>query len=365
MHRENLTTESRSSVDNLILLSSTNIQWLSLVNFVISVFGMCTNTINIMVFKDKSLKDPSYFIMLLFAVNNTLYLFLISFMIFLRCGSVCEGYQRLLVSNVYLLVFVEYLTSSLAMNGIFLELLLSLQRLKMLMNKRTCSLHHNGKRKLLAPVLLFIISLVYYLPVLFMKKIQRGSIGYVLISTEFGKSFASQVIISTLSIIRLCLATWVLFIVNMITVLRFNKYIMYKNSRFTMGSSIRIRSYASPNNASSSDTISSMPLNTSRARSVCSNQANKLLFNKNNVTWLIIVRSFLFSVSTIPYMVYYVYVTIKPESSGEHFSEKTIHAILLIFLPAMYSFDLFVYYFFNRHFRSTLIKLFQRSLNKK
>jgi hypothetical protein len=316
------------------------IDWMSIINCLICIIGVFTNIINIIVFMDKKLKDPSYKYMLLLAINNTIYLFMLVFIVFIKCGTVCDvQFAHFYSTNFYVFYFLDYFTSCLAINGILIELILSLQRLCLsfqAMKSRFLKLFHESFETF--ALVLFLFSFFYYAPILFLKKIvpfktnNSSIVHYRLEETELGKSVYGKVVLITLSIIRLCLATVVLLAINLLTTCKFNRYMTKKTSIFNLK-------------------------NTKHTSKINRKKYKVILSNKYNITLLVITRSFLFSLGTIPYMINYIICIMFKNKNNENYFAK-VQTILLTCVHLMYSFDIFVYYFFNRIYRKTLRRIF-------
>jgi hypothetical protein len=188
----------------------------------IAACGMLTNLVNISVFLNPKLKEKSYSYMLATSVSNFFYLsllFVAHMFIFCLC-SVGESY----FAAVYVIIIVDYLTSSLAVFRICVEIMLTFHTYCILAyKKRIESISHR-----LIIVTLFLLSLVYYSPVLFLKNINEnihpdGSVTYSPDLNPFGQSLASQVIIVTLQAIRLILENVVLAFMNFLTIIKFRQ----------------------------------------------------------------------------------------------------------------------------------------------
>lgn len=132
---------------------------------------------------------------------------------------------------MYIILIDDYFTSCLAIFSILIEIVLSLQRYLILINKATFQkISHKW-----IICILFLISLLYYLPMLFRKNILSTKINYLtngtvfvrtsysIINTDFGSSPAGKTVPIVLTIIRIFLGTFLLTFVNIINTFKFRK----------------------------------------------------------------------------------------------------------------------------------------------
>jgi hypothetical protein len=125
----------------------------------------------------------------------------------------------------------DYATSCMALFNILLEIFITLQRLFTVSNHLP-SIKNISKVKLVC-IIIFIISFSAYLPVLFMKRVelkpeqnpQSAVKQYWLIKTEFGKSKAATNIMNLLNVSRVFLFSFVLLVLNFMTVFRFRRFL--------------------------------------------------------------------------------------------------------------------------------------------
>lgn len=197
---------------------------------ILSFFGTCTNTINIFVFLNKKLKDPSYKYTLSLAVINYLHLWSGVFRMFIGCGPLCANYRATIYGQIYLLAIDEYFTNALSFYAALTEIFLTLQTLLLIMNKPV--LHAIPAKYVVGAF--GIISAVIYIPILLIKSINKitaldGTDTYSLVVNEFGKTPFGKAIPTVLSLIRIFLAIVVLFSLNVFTVFTFKNYLRKKN----------------------------------------------------------------------------------------------------------------------------------------
>lgn len=198
----------------------------NLVECSIAIFGLITVTINISVFAKLRLKDTTYKFLLVEAFLDFVYLTSLGLSTFFDCGMPCAFNKTTYISRLYSLVFDDFLTSSIAINNISIEIFLSIQRLFIMSNRPFL------ESIPFAPTMacISLVALAYYTPVLFLKKIVAlAGDQYDLVSTYFGQSNLGLCVPFVLSAIRLVLVTICLFTVNFITLAKFKKHIKIKS----------------------------------------------------------------------------------------------------------------------------------------
>lgn len=201
----------------------------------LSLFGVFTNILNIFVFLNKKLKDPSYKYTLALSVNNFLNLLCGVFRIFIGCGQLCSSNRASFYGQLYLLAVDDFLTSALSINATFIEVYLSAQRLLLIMNKPFL---HTFSCKIVIPTFA-VLSLIIYLPLLLIKNINPVFVQnnqtieqftvYSLSLNEFGKTSFGKVLPIVLTLIRVFLAVVVLFTINIFASYKFKIYFTKKN----------------------------------------------------------------------------------------------------------------------------------------
>lgn len=187
--------------------------------------GSFTSLINILVLSSKKLKDPVYSYYLASTIIDFIYITIIAFKIFIICGSKCIFRKYHLSTLIYTLYFQDYFTSCLAINNILIEIYVSLQRLMIISNKKFLQ----NSRPIFIIVFIAIFSIIYYMPVIFLKIIAYKNKKYVLENTTFGLSSSAKIISIFLSLTRLILASVVLFSINWFNLIGFRKLMAKKS----------------------------------------------------------------------------------------------------------------------------------------
>ena len=202
-------------------------RWGYLVIPAICVFGFLTNLTNIAVLLNPKMKDISFKYILATCLSDLLYLTLEGYS-FIELCSECPLYNSYF-TQVYIIFIDNYFTSCLAIFNIFTDITLSLICYSVLKNKT----YLQSLNYYLVIGCLFLLSLVYYSPVLFFFKIQQIIVqqndtlsspdGYRVINNSFGSSIYGKIIPTILSSIRIILAMFVLTSINIMNIIEFRK----------------------------------------------------------------------------------------------------------------------------------------------
>lgn len=203
----------------------------------LSSIGAITSIINAFVFLNRALKDQIFNFYIVSSLVDFIYSIVIAFMVLIECGSICDNIRGLhFLTHFYRIYLDDYLTSSLAINNILIEIFLSTQRFFIISNKK-CLQSISSIRIIL---IVFCFSLLFYSPVLFLKRIvsidQHNSSfnsttnGYKLEYTEFGNSSIGRALPLILSSIRFILASVILFLINLFTLIKFRKHVNKKSN---------------------------------------------------------------------------------------------------------------------------------------
>jgi hypothetical protein len=132
----------------------------------ISICGCITNGINIIVFMNNDFKNNNVFVYLkVHSFVEFLYLFSICLIAIPSCGNYCLSSvnKKSLFSIIISLYLDYYLSSSLAIFAILIEITICLQRFLIISNSNRFGFIRNGSAVHVL-IALFIISLLYYMP---------------------------------------------------------------------------------------------------------------------------------------------------------------------------------------------------------
>jgi hypothetical protein len=138
----------------------------------------------------------------------------------------CPSIQyAFLVSYIWI---SDYFTSCLAFFNILMEIFVQIQRMLIVMNRLSAvGLSSRGR---LVSIFIFLVAFTIYTPYLFMKRVsvqsvKHGRVKYQLVLTEFGQSELSISIVNVINSARMFLIVVVLFVLNLITLVRFRMFL--------------------------------------------------------------------------------------------------------------------------------------------
>ena len=212
--------------------------WQYLILPQINAFGVITNVLNVIVFLNPKLEDPTFKYMLATSLNDILYLVLTSWNIFKYCSE-CPLYSSF-ITQVYLIYLNDYFTSSLALFNILVDIVISFQRYMILINKSYC-LNLSYKWILF---ILMAISLTYYFPLLFFKDILIISnttmsntsdefvVKYAATKNKLGVSDVGRILPIVMTVGRIFLGVGVLTVINVLNAYEFRKRFLKKSILF-------------------------------------------------------------------------------------------------------------------------------------
>ena len=292
----------------------------------LSLTGTVTSFVNTMLFFKLRLKDNVYIYYLISSIVDFSYMFIISFDVLLNCGTPCDLLKGCNLGKIiYTIVLDDYLTSCLAIYNLIVELFITIQRYFLISKQK--SLQNQKPFNLM--LLISIVSLVYYSPVLFLKKIiYSDSIGYQLVYTNLGNSNAGRIIPIFLSIIRLFIGSCLLLIINIFTVIKFKVYLKEKNL-------IKAAEFSSNLNIEGRQNVSQKEKTEKRA--------------KKNVTQMIIMVAFNYSFGTIPYALYYGLNELLQNNNS--FVDSVLYVFGNFGIRLLIIFKIVIFYKFNKVFR--------------
>ena len=185
-------------------------------------FGIITNSLNIYVFYQLGLENRTFKYILMVSIADLTYLviFVVQCVLVLRNSTYIE--------KLFEIIFVNYLTSALAIFVVLIELVNSFERYLILKN--------NSYFKTISSNLLIlicvIISLILYFPLSVSNDIQTKSITlsndanfvhYKLELNNFGTSKAYDIIVKLIWSIRIFLSAFLLTLINIISAVELKK----------------------------------------------------------------------------------------------------------------------------------------------
>lgn len=193
---------------------------------IVCLFGVITNGLNIAVFMNAKMKDPTFKYMLAISISNFLYTGLLSYGYIVYCED-CS-LNRSYGTQVFKIIINNYLSSSLAIFSNLVEIYLSIQRYFILTNKNNLqSISYN-----LVIIIIFIVSSLYYINVLFCYDIIAYEYVYdnkILLKSystalsDYSRSYSGKIITVSFVMIRIILSTVVLPSINALNLYLFRK----------------------------------------------------------------------------------------------------------------------------------------------
>lgn len=295
------------------------------------VIAILTSILNIIVFLNPILKNSTYRLLLISSVNDLVYSLMVVVLFLIRepfCIIFCTLSNQYLRYWLYIII-EDYLTSCLFMMNILIELLQSFKRLFVISNNKNM----NTLSVSFYIIFFFLFSFTFYSPVVFLNKVVfiNNTNEYKVEFTKFGTSKFGRLIPFLLSLIRLTLATIVLFLINILTFVRFKKYFKRK-SFLNEKNSTNFISYGTGQN----------PTATSVRMSI---RASK------NITLMLISISVLFSLGSLPFALYYAF---RDFFVVEHDYQILMFEFSVLCLHLFIIVKLFIYYSFNKMYRKIL-----------
>lgn len=191
----------------------------------ICVFGVITNTLNIAVFFNPKMKDPSFKYMRAIAFSDLVYLGLASYSFMEFCFD-CPSYYSFQM-QAYIIYVDMYASSCLAIFNVFLDIALSLQRLSIILNRK-----FSDKTHCCLISILFLIAFFYYSPVLVLTSVipfsskngtNTSESFFRAAPNEYGNTLAGKITPIVLTAFRIFLGLIVLTLINVKNVYHLKK----------------------------------------------------------------------------------------------------------------------------------------------
>jgi hypothetical protein len=223
----NLTSNNSTDIKEMILVTG-------YIDFSIEIFGIVTNIMNAFIFSRKDFKDGIFAYFYIHSLSIIIYNGFNIFGIIEDCGppNIRESY----FSKWLTLYNKKFFTSSLAIFSIFLELTISLHRYLTVTNSSCCSIIKN-KSPFLVSSILFIISFLYYLPVVFFSEIVRidKSNYYSIAESKIAKKNQTLILYYSvmINLFRGPIFLSILATINLLTLRKFRNQMIKKRSMLT------------------------------------------------------------------------------------------------------------------------------------
>ena len=306
---------------------------------VICIFGMFTNIMSVIILTNSKIRNYSTFkYMLATSISNFFYLLLMMPSALENCSAYCSFILTTYWFNFLRLYLFIYLTSCLAIFSILADIVLSLKYYQIITNK----LYEDN----VSPVkkiifLLSFISILYYLPTVFLNSIencnnQKEEEQYGIANKE-DLNFPIEMLLHT---IRLILVFVILTVINILNCIKYNE--LTKNKIIIKNNRIRAISVVpSTSNQMASQSIDIKLVNVTK--------------KKKKITLMVIVKSGISFLGLIPLT---VFMSLR---NAQIYDDGTVLGLVLYSLLLMSnSLNLFVYYWFNSLFKSILKSYFKR-----
>lgn len=310
----------------------------------ICIFGSITNILSIIVFSNPKMKDVSFKYMLAASFGDLIYLLLLTYNYTVFCPNFINTYK--FGQQIYIIIVKQYLTSCLAIFTIVIGLILSIQRYFILSNNKRSYLFKSYKWIIL---IVFIISFIFYVPVLFQNNIlakinnQSDNIEYSLIETEFGKSSIGNYLLIILSLIRIFLGIILLSFINLINAIIFRK--RFEN---------RLKSKIRLTNTNTTTTEIAL-LNSESVNKIQNLKEFKETKANRKITQMIMFTCLLYFFSQLPASIIFIvrlFLQPTPMMLG-------MIQFFFAFICLSKGLTFFIYYFYNNVFRQVLKQLFK------
>ena len=195
----------------------------------ICVYSIITCVINLLVFASLKSKNIIYKIMLYNSISDIAYLVSVMFVFMIRCGQFCDDLKYSYIAIVYHQYVFMYLANSLALFGIFIEILISVQRIFILTNRAYIS-----RFKINSTLVgLLIFSFAFCIPQLFSFKIKQiekvtklntTRLIYIRENMTPSMSFLFRNLFGIQQAFRLILIVFLIFTLNYLTYFLFKKH---------------------------------------------------------------------------------------------------------------------------------------------
>jgi len=217
----NQTNFSQSTI--LIASVFSGFTWSGYISSIVCLFGLVTNALSIWIFFSPKLKHVLYKLMLAKSIGSFAYLTISLITEFVSYCVYCD-WSSTYFTALYTLVFNIFISSSLTIFRLFIDVTISLQLYCILANKNWL-----GKVSLSwILVILGVFAIVYYIQNPFTYEIIQvpGQNMFYLLSTKFGLSEANKILTIVQMFVRLFLGVIVVGLVNSVNIILFKRRYM-------------------------------------------------------------------------------------------------------------------------------------------
>ena len=195
----------------------------------ICMYSIITSLINLLVFASLKSKNIIYKIMLYNSISDIGYLVSVMFVFVIRCGQFCDNLKDSYMAKLYHHYIFMFVANSLALFGILIEILISMQRIFFLMNRTFI----NRSKINLTLIGFLLFSFVFCVPQLFsfeIKQITRVTklnvtrLIYVRENVTPHMSYLFRNLFGIQHAFRLILIIFLIFTLNFLTYYLFKKH---------------------------------------------------------------------------------------------------------------------------------------------
>jgi hypothetical protein len=173
------------------------------------VLAILTNFLNILIFSKKDFKDNIFKYLLIYSISEFCYSLMITIMININSKSLLKTLADYFISN--------FVTSSLGLYVVLIDVLISLQRYLIIANSNRFNFIKNGS-PLITQTVLLIVSILFYIPELIFYKIVKDNDAYNLINRD---SNNYRFYFLTVNIVRGPILLIIISIINSISLYQF------------------------------------------------------------------------------------------------------------------------------------------------
>ncbi len=196
-------------------------------DLIVCIFGTITNSLNIYVFLSNitKFKHQIFTFMLITSSVDLVYCALLIYNNWAMCKT-CQLYTTYF-TQLYTIIVFDYITSCLAIFNILIDIIVSFERYLIVLNSK-----YLRNISLTATILIVsVLSLLYYLPVLFMKNIEliKSTNSFRLELNNFGSSRFAEILIIVIQSIRIFLTVILLPSVNILTAIQLRKILKVRS----------------------------------------------------------------------------------------------------------------------------------------
>lgn len=333
-----------SSVLNSLTTGDVGYGWPNYLALALGSVGIATNLINILVFVNPLLKDPTFRYMLAKSVIILFYfIFLVLNVVLVYCGFCPVTFTY--AANVYSIAVGYYLFSSLNIMRLFIEITISLRTYTILNNRMYCT----RVSYVFIIGVIVLLGLVYYVQKPFTFRIVYVSqLGvYYVVSSDFGLTRIAQTLSIAQEMIRVLLIVILLTVINVLNLVKFRR--RFKQRKIGAVSGLSKQQLANPTSIGSVAVAAKSMITTNQQSQVEQNVERNNEATRS-LTKMVLVTSFFRILCELPFVA--AFVLIATGRTNEAVFSFFYASAAAIYVPPMC--DICIYYFFNKNFKTVL-----------